>query len=346
MTPALRDVHKALGEYSKALDRVRPFIHGHSGASQLTLVQKYKDKPLSPADHYTTSSQEQLVNRAIGMHFLREGQFAVAANFLQESLESELHQSPQIDRQSSRTPELLRSEILQKQFAEMYHILDEMKGKKNLLPATVWARANSTALEARGSNLEFDLVRLRFIWLFFAGEDASHGNVLALRQQSALAYARKEFGSFQDRYLTEIQQLIGAMAFCPNLDQSPYRQIFYGEDAWESLATSFTREFCSLLGLSADSPMYIAATAGAIALPTLQKLRVIMEKKRTEWTTHNELPVSELLAPCFDLPFYASDMPINDIILRSRFLYHRATGSILSSFVLFPRNRRRITILR
>ena len=95
----------------------------------------------------------------------------------------------------------------------------------------------------------------------------------------------------------EIQQLVCAMAFWENVIDSPYRKYFYNSTAWEEVATSFTREFCSLLGLSADSPLYIAATAGAIALPHLLKLQNIMEKTRTEWTTHNELPVGFLHPP-------------------------------------------------
>ena len=161
------------------------------------------------------------------------------------------------------------------------------------MPAMGWARKNSAALETRGSNLEFELGRLQFVWLFLAGEGPVSNVDLLARQHAALAYAREEFGNFPARYLREIQQLIGAMAFCPNLLRSPYKPIFYSDGAWEDLALSFTREFCSLLGLSADSPLYVATTAGAIALPTLQKLQVIMEKKRTEWTTQNELPVSK-----------------------------------------------------
>ena len=232
------------------------------------------------------------------MHFLREGQFTVASVFLNEAsnqgkalyLGSKM-KVPQISLEDSIAVDSLRSKSLRTQFASMYFVLDEMRNKRNLLPAVAWARANSAALEARGSNLEFELGRLQFIWLFSGSPDGDSDFGLNQRQNASLTYARKEFGDFQGRYLREIQQLIGAMAFCPNLAQSPYKHIFHNDVAWEDLAISFTREFCSLLGLSADSPMYIAATAGAIALPTLQKLQLIMETKRTEWTTQNELPV-------------------------------------------------------
>ena len=115
----------------------------------------------------------------------------------------------------------------------------------------------------------------------------------------ALDYAKREFQNFRGRYSHEIQQLMGAMAFSSNLEDSPYRNIFNNTTAWDEVATSFTREFCSLLKLSADSPLYVAATAGAIALPTLQKLQTIMQQKRTEWTTENELPVEIPLPPAY-----------------------------------------------
>ena len=230
----------------------------------------------------------------------------------------------------------LSSEGLRKQFADMYYILDEMRNKKNLLPATTWARTNSISLEARGSNLEFELGKSQFVWLFTGPCGGDRPNSTEC-QQAALTYAREEFGNFQGRYLREIQQLVGAMAFCPNLMESPYRHIFHNDEAWENLAMSFTREFCSLLGLSADSPLYIASTAGVIALPTLLKLQTIMKEKRTEWTTQHELPVGEILN-------LNSDTRL--IIKRSRYRYRQHTSSIRYSYVQCRRNRQPILILQ
>ena len=268
-------------------------------------IQKFKDKPLPTTDYDALSSHHSLINRAIAMHLLREGQFSVASTFLTDATS---HPQPlqAIDSKPtlSVTPnpyntlerdlgiDSLKSESLRKQFANMYHILHELKNSRNLLPAIEWAKANSASLELRGSNLEFELGKLQFVYLFSnRGAFPSDPQSILSGQQQALDYARREFAHFQGRYLREIQQLSGAMAFCPNLAQSPYRGIFHNVDSWDDLANSFTREFCSLLGLSADSPLYIAATAGAIALPTLLKLQTIMKEKRTEWTTQHELPV-------------------------------------------------------
>lgn len=202
----------------------------------------------------------------------------------------DLIRGPGVGRETAVKP--LGSEDLRRQFASMYYILDQLRNRKNLLPAIAWARVNSASLETRGSNLEFELESLQFVWLFTGGLAELDGSAIAASCHVALDYARREFGRFQEKYLREIQRLVGAVAFSANLGYSPYRQIFHDQSAWENIAASFTREFCSLLGLSADSPLYVASTAGAIALPTLLKLQTIMKEKRTEWTTQHELPVS------------------------------------------------------
>lgn len=96
----------------------------------------------------------------------------------------------------------------------------------------------------------------------------------------------------------EIQKLIAAFAYVKNINGSPYAELFKNpQQLWVSVSRTFTREFCSLLQLSAESPLYIAATAGAIALPTLLKMTSIMKEKKTEWSSANELPVEIPLPP-------------------------------------------------
>jgi E3 ubiquitin-protein transferase RMND5 len=249
-------------------------------------------------------AQSSLVDRAIAMHLLREGQFSAATTFLEEaerqsSMEKELLQHAVTDNswQSNLASARVHSEALQQQFSEMYHILHQLRQQRNLAPARHWARQNAGPLDHRGSNLEFELCRLQFVALSMGyslrgGPEPSEGGPVR-----ALEFARAEFPLFQHRYSKEINQLMGSMAFFTNLGDSPYRHFFYNDTAWEDVANSFTREFCSLLGLAADSPLYIAATAGAIALPTLIKLKAIMKDKRTEWTTEDELPVDTPLPP-------------------------------------------------
>ncbi|GAP84359.1 putative regulator of gluconeogenesis [Rosellinia necatrix] len=287
-------------------------VHKSQNAFHKALTKAFKDtKGTLPTDHDPMDSQTALINRAIAMHLLREGQFGVASTFIGEAQpQSETSQPSSSTRHpppstpASRpdtAPDAMitdadipsdlmafQSLALQEKFAGMYSILTSLK-QRDLHPAIRWARDNSVELEARGSNLEFELCKLQFIWLFKGplvnGLPATMDNGVA----GALKYARENFVRFQQRHLREIQRLSCAIVYSPNLGDSPYRTIFDISLAFDEVASSFTREFCSLLGLSAESPLYVAATAGALALPKLVKWTGINKAKNTEWTTQNEL---------------------------------------------------------
>lgn len=89
------------------------------------------------------------------MHFLREGQFAVASTFLDEA-----HENPPQPIPTPGTPnpysiddgELssLKSKELQSKFSHMYTILRELRNK-NLSLAIEWAKENSRELETRAA---------------------------------------------------------------------------------------------------------------------------------------------------------------------------------------------------
>lgn len=281
----LKDTHGMHNKYARSLDKV------------------FKDKvPSSEID--ALSSHPTLINRSIYLHLLREGLFDVASAFHSEAMGRQQSQQETASQLGLDVPmehplglDKTSEENMQEQFSNMYHILSELKDNHNLQPAIDWARSNATALEARGSNLEFELCRLQFVNLFLDHRvDDQYDFDAPMR---ALQYAQTEFQSFRGRYLVEIQQLMGAIPFCANLGDSPYSIRFNNSTTWGEVATSFTREFCSLLELSADSPLYVAATAGAIALPTLLKLQTIQKQKRTEWTSQNELPVETPLPPSY-----------------------------------------------
>ncbi|KAI4861965.1 CTLH/CRA C-terminal to lish motif domain-containing protein [Hypoxylon rubiginosum] len=299
LNTSLKHVYKAQNEFNKSL---RTAFSKAEGAL--------------PTDRDPMASHSALINRAIAMHLLREGQFGVASTFINEaqpqsqttpSPQPHTQQAPSIlqSRMASSEPPTptdtiitdadipsdltaLQSQALQSSFADMYSILSALKAH-SLLPAIGWARENCIELEARGSNLEFELCKLQFIWLFKGPAVNGLPDTAGNGVQGALQYARDNFGRFQHRHLREIQQLSGAMVYSRDLEYSPYSAIFDISAAFEDVASSFTREFCSLLGLSAESPLYVAATAGALALPQLVKFTSKTRAKGTEWTTANEL---------------------------------------------------------
>ncbi|KAI8965396.1 CTLH/CRA C-terminal to lish motif domain-containing protein [Daldinia sp. FL1419] len=304
----LRRVYKAQNEFNKSLKTAFSKAQG-------TL----------PTEHDPMESRSTLINRAIVMHLLREGQFGVASTFIDEAAQEPeptqrhgLTRARQLELQISHarfhagfhpvmSPEhppptdaiitnadipsdltSFHSQALQSSFTDMYSILSALKAH-NLLPAISWARENHVELEARGSNLEFELCKLQFIWLFKGPDVNGLPDTLENGVPGALKYARENFGRFQSRHLREIKQLSAAIVYSQNLADSPYSSIFDISVAFDEVSASFTREFCSLLGLSAESPLYVAATAGALALPQLVKYNSKAKARGTEWTTANEL---------------------------------------------------------
>ena len=170
----------------------------------------------------------------------------------------------------------------------MYTILTALQNHHDLEPAIAWARTNSRELEHRGSNLEFELARLKFVELYTSVPEPSNPHSGTLR---ALAYARSTFPSFSARYTKETSHLSGSLAFSTALAQSPYGAFFTSHSSYTSVSETFTREFCGLLGLASTSPLYTAVTAGGISLPILEKVERVMAASRGQWTSVNELPV-------------------------------------------------------
>ncbi|KAF4125051.1 hypothetical protein GMORB2_3890 [Geosmithia morbida] len=301
ITDDLKDVTKAQRSFGKALDKAMPV---RELPTQLDTMAQYADS----------------INHAITMHLLREGQFSVAETFREEVRQDQeanghinVHKGDKDDDDDKDLDMDANDNDLRTRFMEMYEILDQLRSN-NLLPAIEWARIHSRDLEAKGSSLEFDLSRLQFIWLFRGrqpsapGSDAGSQSAAARAQAEAFDYSRRHFAPFQRRHLKEIAQLCAAVVYAPNLRDSPYGHLFQVDAAFDDVALSFTRDFCSLLGLSAESPLYVAVTAGAISLPRLVKFTGYLRDKRTEWTTENELafetplPASMIYHPIFVCP--------------------------------------------
>lgn len=324
---SLKEVNKGLNQYQKALK------------------ERFKSAGLPSAANEMMAGQKGLVDRAIAMHLLREGSFGVARTFVGEIGEAEERRRRRRDgedgedevmsdeaAQSSWLSDLAEAEgmvvdtdgrehlglredgeilegrgHLQKRFMEMYHILDALRTQHNLSPAIAWARENTTELETRGSNLEFELSRLKFIELYTTATSTGSPSEEEIPDLSgpltALQYAQTILPTFSKRYSREISNLMGSLAYSSALDRSPYQTLFCHQHTYEDVCASFTREFCSMLGLSSISPLYTAVTAGGIALPTLEKVERVMASSRGQWTSVNELPVETPLPP--DMQFHS-----------------------------------------
>eukprot|EP00842_Homolaphlyctis_polyrhiza_P006471 jgi/Hompol1/6825/HPOL_005095-RA len=215
-------------------------------------------------------SWDSALRRAIALHLVRDGRCDVARSFAAES----------------RDPHAAVDPSLLAQFSDLASILDALRSR-NVLPAIAWAAAHRASLEQAGSALEFMLHKLHFVLL-----------LVEQNKSAALSYAKTHFALFP-RHLKEIQQLMCAILFTNKLATSPYAD-FLNPHLWIDIQTTFSRNFCQLLGLSSDSPLFIAVTAGTTALPTIIKMSSIMkDKSGLEWSQQGELPVEIALIPSY-----------------------------------------------
>ncbi|KAK6496715.1 hypothetical protein TWF481_001703 [Arthrobotrys musiformis] len=243
---SLKGLHGGIGKYGKALDK------------------KFKTTNTKEYPFGALGNSQPLINRAIMMHLLREGNFEIAEMFSQEA-------------------DLAGSvpSVLELEFRELFSIQESLR-RKELQPAIEWAEKRRDSLESRASNLEFELHRLQFLVFLFEGGAGG--------QRLALEYSKSRFLPFQKKYLPEITRLAGCLVYREILSTSPYATLVQDDSSWQSIIDAFTTEFCAMLRLSAESPLYVAATAGTIALPTFNKMSTIMKAKKTEWTSQNEIP--------------------------------------------------------
>lgn len=206
--------------------------------------------PIQPSDD---------LNQAILMHFARCGHFDIARTFMEEANIK------------------VQTKLLE-QFSIMYEIVQALHNK-NLSPAIEWASSKRKDLLSRGSNLEFVLHKVEFVRIL------KETNNPAL----ALNYARDNLSVFGDRYFSDIARLMSSILYYKNLSNSPYEDI-YELPSYDKLSWMFSSQFSFLLGLSPESPIYLAVTAGSLALPVLAKLDTLMKSRKAEWTSSNELP--------------------------------------------------------
>ncbi|XP_064630034.1 E3 ubiquitin-protein ligase RMND5A-like isoform X2 [Lineus longissimus] len=203
------------------------------------------------------------LNAVICEHFLRQGMLDTAEQLIRDanfSLEK-----------TQKEP-----------FLELHRILEALK-KRDLFPALRWAELNREKLKQQNSLLEFKLHRLLFISLI------SHG---IEKQSEALNYARN-FGPFAQSHSKELQILMGSLLYLKQgIHNSPYSHLL-DPIHWADICDIFTRDACSLLGLSVESPLAVSIRAGCMALPPLLNIKQVMQQRQCSgvWSAKDELPV-------------------------------------------------------
>ncbi|KAG2201945.1 hypothetical protein INT47_000484 [Mucor saturninus] len=213
------------------------------------------------------AGKKDLIARALALHFIRKGQFDLCEEFMNEA-------HIPIDDELRDMVEQLKSE-----FEQMYNILRQLEEEDDVTLAIKWAESHHDGLMKLGSSLEFNLHRLRYIQMLLMGKDLD-----------AVEYGRTYLNKFGEKYNQEVQKLFGALAYISKLAGSPYEDLC-SRSHWTDIRLEFQRDFCSLLKMSAESPLYTSVYVGTTALPVIMKLYTIMANKKAEWSAQNELPV-------------------------------------------------------
>ncbi|XP_024084599.1 protein RMD5 homolog A [Cimex lectularius] len=204
-----------------------------------------------------------LLNRVICQHFYRQGMLDIADQLAMEA---------GIDSEEGKEP-----------FTELNFILERLK-HKDLDPALEWAQKHRASLQKQNSSLEFKLHQLRFIGLIEKGTAC---------QNEAVQYARTYLSKFVHTHEKDIQVLMGMLIYLANgVSRSPYAHLLQ-PSLWADIYDTFTKDACSMLGLSVDSPLSVCINAGCIALPALLNIKQVMLQRQVSgiWNGKDELPI-------------------------------------------------------
>uniref|UniRef100_A0A069DYV1 Putative e3 ubiquitin ligase n=1 Tax=Panstrongylus megistus TaxID=65343 RepID=A0A069DYV1_9HEMI len=224
----------------------------------------------SREDVFSGPEKTALLNKVICQHFYRQGMLDIA---------DELTAEAGLDNENGKEP-----------FTELNYILDRLK-HKDLDPALEWAEKHRVTLEKQNSSLEFKLHQLRFIGLIEKG---------AVCQNEAIYYARANLSQFVHSHEKEIQKLMGMLLYLSNggIAKSPYAHLLQ-PSLWADIYDTFTKDACTLLGLSVESPLSVCVSAGCIALPALLNIKQVMQQRQVSgiWNGKDELPIEIDLGP-------------------------------------------------
>ncbi|XP_070540021.1 E3 ubiquitin-protein ligase RMND5A-like [Ptychodera flava] len=239
----------------------------HSSVSKIGKVIDRNFMPdinaLGQESNFDSPEKVNLINEVICEHFFRKGMLDIAEQLIDDA-------ALQVDG-TNKEP-----------FIEINKILEALKAR-NLQPALQWAQIHREQLHAQHSSLEFKLHRLQFIELLRGG---------AANQQQILQYARN-FGMFADGHSKELQIMMGSLLYLrQGIQNSPYSHLLDPIN-WLEICDVFTRDACSLLGLSVESPLCVSVQAGAIALPSLLNIKHVMQQRQVSgvWSSKDELPI-------------------------------------------------------
>lgn len=224
-------------------------------------------------DAARTARIDELVQECLLHHFYRKGDFDSADTLIREA-------------------GLSVDKALKEPYKRLSVLMESLRAG-DIAPSLEWAKENRAGLADDGHRLEFELCRLRYLTL--------------LQQQNpneALLFAQKHFPVFSGTFGTDIQTLMGCLAYANRLSaNSPY-QSYVATDFLSNTCSRLSSAYCRVQQLPQESAFTQCIKLGTASLPKINRVLSLMkEKKGIEWSQQDELPVEIELSN--DLRFHS-----------------------------------------
>ncbi|TDH71152.1 hypothetical protein CCR75_004680 [Bremia lactucae] len=244
----LKEIHVVLAKYSKQIDK-----------SLCTDIAKIcRANELDP----------KRVCRLVVDHLYQDGQIEAADVMCKEA-------------------GLEQPTTLRECFIDLNQILKALK-VRDVQPALTWARQHRKDLVKLNMDLEFELLRLKYVDILEFSPD----------MMEAIDFANKELSGFHKTHSEEIGVLMSCVLYKGKLEESPYKKLF-SLDQWSKVYDTINQAFCWLHRVPHQSYLDTCLRVGVPALPAMRKLASVMDSKLADWNNLEELPVEIPIAKEF-----------------------------------------------
>ncbi|ETK73136.1 hypothetical protein L915_19881 [Phytophthora nicotianae] len=236
----LKAIHVLLSKYSKQIDK--------NLCTNITKVCR------------TNALDQKLVCRLVAEYLYQDGQIEAADAMCKEA--------------GLELPPTFRD-----CFIELHQILKAIK-ERDMQPALDWARKHRKELGRLDIDIEFELIRLKYVDILESSPD----------MMDAVNFANKELPYFHQTHAEEVGVLMSCVLYKGKLEESPYKKLF-NDTRWDEIHDAVIRACCSLRRVPYRSYLETCLSAGVSALPAMRKLMSVMDSKLADWGSMEELPV-------------------------------------------------------
>lgn len=240
VTSELKQIHVLLSKYSKQIDK--------NLCTDITKVCR------------TNELDQSLVCRLVAEYLYQDGQIEAADSMCKEA--------------GLDLPPTFRD-----CFIELHHILKAIK-ERDTQPALDWARRHRNDLGRLDIDIEFELIRLKYVDILESSPD----------MMDAVNFANKELPYFHQTHAEEVGVLMSCVLYKGKLEESPYKKLF-NDGRWDEIYDAVIRACCCLHRVPYRSYLETCLSAGVSALPAMRKLVSVMSSKLADWGNMDELPV-------------------------------------------------------